>query len=66
MNEGLRRRIDAAIASPSLHPNYARELLRQARDELVPTRDGGLGGEEYDPARLVLNAWYLSRYGSRS
>jgi hypothetical protein len=30
----LMRRLDAAIVNPSLHPNYARELLREAREAL--------------------------------
>jgi hypothetical protein len=30
----LMRRLDAAIGNPSLHPNYARGLLREARNAL--------------------------------
>lgn len=31
----LRRRMDAAIRNPRLHPSYARQLLREAREALV-------------------------------
>jgi hypothetical protein len=46
MSDDLIRRIDTAINNRSLHPNYARELLREAKEALEETEE-----------QIVLNAW---------
>jgi hypothetical protein len=52
----LRRRMDAAIRNPRLHPGYARQLLREAR--------AALGDEPpAEPETVVVRAWCAARFG---
>lgn len=51
----LCRRLDAALETTHLHPQYARGLLRECRAALEPP--------EPSPARVVLDAWCAARFG---
>jgi hypothetical protein len=50
----LCRRLGAAARSPNLHPNYARELLRAARQALE---------DDARPEKVVLRAWCAANVG---